>query len=1316
MLIFYRGWLSLKKLLSIFLVVLSVNSFAQISTIEFVENKGQWKDNIIFKAKIPSGNLYLEQDKLTYQFYEEEDINRLHELHHNEIENPRPEDFLMDIHAFKITFLNSQVKKIIPVDPTSDYVNYFLGNDTNKWVGNVKKYKQTIYQNIYQNIDLKFYLNEGFLKYDFVVSEGGNPEEIELEYEGVSSVKLKKGELHISTSVNEIIEQKPYAYQFINGEKKEVDCAFKLKNSIVSFDFPNGYDSNYELVIDPILVFASYSGSSVDNWGNTATYDDLGNLYGGGVVFGIGYPTTLGSYQVNFNGGNSIVSSGSYMMGTDIVISKFSSNGSSLIYSTHLGGTENEVPHSLLVNNNNELLILGSTSSSDFPVSLTAYDRSYNGGSSYLGTIPSYTNGSDIVISKLNSGGSALLGSTYIGGSGNDGLNQSTLLQYNYADDFRGEIITDLNDNVYVTSSTLSTDFPTTIGVIQPLSGGGQDACVFKLTSNLDVLLWSSYLGGTNDDAGYSIQLDDNNSILLTGGTSSVDFPTTGGTISPTFQGVVDGWIGKLDNTGTTMLSSTFIGTPEYDQSFFVQSDTANNVYVVGQTEGVYPIQPANVYNVPNSGQFLHKLTPDLSSTVFSTTFGTGSGEVDIALSAFLVNDCNSIFVSGWGGLSNVYNGSALFSTTTGLPITQGAIQNSTDGNDYYLAVFGENAVSLKYATFFGGNSSGDHVDGGTSRFDKKGIVYQAVCASCGISNTQDFPTTPGVWGTINNSTNCNLGVFKMDLATLVSEASIDTVPFYCINDTVRFKNLSIGGHDFYWDFGDGDTSSLFEPTHVYNAIGTYNVSLVVFDSITCLKQDTDYIQVNIGGPPNVTVLPVNSICLGDSIQLSVLGGSSYVWSPNYNILNGSTSTPTVWPDTTTTYQVITSDSCGKDTAQITIEVNQKNITIVPDTMICLGQSIQLFATGGNIYSWSPIGTLNNSNIPNPIATPILNTTYNLTVIDSNNCIWDTLMKVDVVTLLPDLFDSKEGEMCLGDSVQVYVSGTEVNSYEWTPNALLSSPNDSITWTYPKQTTAYVIKGTNICGTDYDTVDVVVNIPLINSTSDTAVCVGEEVRIWASGGIEYLWDVSGNVVGLDSSFTTSVLVPTRFGVQVTDTNTCVDTSSVFVHILPSPDLDLGTNILTILGTQITFDPETNGVQFWWSPSQYLNCDTCKNPVVSSTEARTFYLTVANEEGCLAFDSIKISYEGSIYVPNSFSPDGDGLNDVFSAYGEGIVNFEMNIFNRWGELVFNAKNILNGWNGNYKGALAKNDVYVWKIKYKDILGESRTLYGTVTLLK
>ena len=100
MLIFYRGWLSLKKLLSIFLVVLSVNSFAQISTIEFVENKGQWKDNIIFKAKIPSGNLYLEQDKLTYQFYEEEDINRLHELHHNEIENPRPEDFLMDIHAF----------------------------------------------------------------------------------------------------------------------------------------------------------------------------------------------------------------------------------------------------------------------------------------------------------------------------------------------------------------------------------------------------------------------------------------------------------------------------------------------------------------------------------------------------------------------------------------------------------------------------------------------------------------------------------------------------------------------------------------------------------------------------------------------------------------------------------------------------------------------------------------------------------------------------------------------------------------------------------------------------------------------------------------------------------------------------------------------------------------------------------------------------------------------------------------------------------------------------------------------------------------
>ena len=237
----------MKKILSILFILIGVNSFAQLSTIEFVENKGQWNKNIQFKAKIPSGNLYLEENELTYQFYNEQDKVRFDDLHHGSIKNPTPQDYLMNLHAFKVEFLNSNTSNIVGTEASSGYENYFIGNDKTKWASNVKKYHQTAYHNIYNNIDLKFYLRDAFLKYDFVVKKGGNTNDIQFNYKGVDGIVLEKGTIKITTSVNEIIEQKPYAYQIINGKQKEVKCKFKLEGSVVSFDFPKGYNKKYEL-------------------------------------------------------------------------------------------------------------------------------------------------------------------------------------------------------------------------------------------------------------------------------------------------------------------------------------------------------------------------------------------------------------------------------------------------------------------------------------------------------------------------------------------------------------------------------------------------------------------------------------------------------------------------------------------------------------------------------------------------------------------------------------------------------------------------------------------------------------------------------------------------------------------------------------------------------------------------------------------------------------------------------------------------------------------------------------------------------------
>jgi gliding motility-associated-like protein len=1291
------------------LLLFCVNSFAQISRVEFVENKGQWEDNIHFKAKLPAGNLYLEQNELTYQFYSEVDISRFHDLHHNLIKNPTEKDYLLNLHAFKIAFVNAQTENIKGFNPTSDYVNYFIGNDESKWASNVKKYQKITYNKVYPNIDLKFYLSNNHLKYDFVVIPGGDPTNIIMEYNGVDKISLNKGELRVLTSVNEIIEQKPYAYQLIDGQEKEVKCKFKLEGNKISFSFPKGYDKTKELIIDPTLIFASYSGSTADNWGYTSTFDDAGNLYGGGVTFGVGYPTTVGAYQTNFNGGN-----GNYGSGCDISISKFSSNGSALLYSTYLGGIQNESPHSLIVNSNNELLVLGTTASPNFPTTPGTYDNTYNGGTSYTGTIPNYLNGSDIIVSKLSTNGAILLGSTFVGGTGNDGLNTSVTLNYNYADEFRGEIIVDASNNIYVASSTSSSDFPVTAGAFQTGLSGLQDGCVFKLSPNLNTMLWSSYIGGTNNDAAYSLQLSSLGEILITGGTESMNFPVTPGALQTVYQGLADGWVTKINNSATAILTSTYLGTPDYDQSFFVQLDTGNNVYVIGQTEGTYNITPATVYNNPNSGQFLHKLTPNLANTVFSTTIGTSSGEVDISLSAFLVNNCNYIFISGWGGAVNAFNGGAPFSTTNGLPITPGAIQSTTDGSDYYLMMLAEDADTLLYATFFGGHSSNDHVDGGTSRFDKKGIVYQAVCSSCG-SATSDFPTTPGVWSNTDNSPNCNLGVFKIDLSTLTAGASVYTTPFHCVGDTVRFQNLSNGGVSYFWDFDDGDTSTLFEPVHVYTTPGNYQVMLVSLDSISCIKQDTDYVDIFISAPPVANITPVNGVCRGDSIQLNVTGGSSYAWFPNYNILNDTTATPKVWPDTTTTYTVIVSDSCGTDTATIVVQVFQKNISIIKDTAICLGQNVQISATGGGTYLWSPAATLNNANIQSPTATPLLTTVYNVQITDANTCVWDTSMTVFVSNNFPNANAGLDTLICFGDSLQLKVTGGD--TYSWSPATSLSNSTDSMPIAFPQQTTEYIVSAKNGCGIDYDSIVVTVHIVDANIVDDTLVCVGNTANLWATGGVTYLWSASDNSVYSTSSTIHPIInYPTTFYVEVTDLANCTADLSVFVDTLANPILDLGFDIKSSWGNLIQLNPVTNAVSFWWTPPTGLSCTDCPNPIVKAKESTTYYLKVQGANGCFSYDTITVFYDGAIYVPNSFTPNGDGDNDVFYVYGVDIVDFELYIFDRWGEQLFHTTDMKMGWDGIYNGNLVQTESYVWKVRYKDIIGHSGELYGTVTLIR
>jgi len=915
--------------------------------LEFHENKGQWPAQVLYRAKTGAGAVFVEGSALTY-------LVTSGGVAHGRSVDPA-KDAAVRGHAYRVHFEGGRAGGHQGLERKSHYVNYFLGSDPKAWASNVAVYPSTELFEVYPGIDLHLD-GRGGLKYEWLLKPGADPAEIVLRFEGQDALRVADGLLYVSTSAGQVIEQRPVAWQVRNGKNVPVRCNYERRGERISYDLPDGYDATLPLVIDPTVVFSSFTGSFGDNFGFTATYDESGHLYGGGVVFAAGYPVTLGALQPGFAG-----SSGS---GSDIGISKFSPDGSSLIWSTYLGGSQSEAPHSLVVNSSDELYVLGTTNSTDFPVTTGCYDNTFGGGSTPLfggGSYGfTYTGGTDIIVAHFNSSATALVGATFVGGAGNDGINELSPTSRNYGDPFRGEIVLDATESAIIATSTSSVDLFTTAGTTQSTNAGSQDGYVFRIEPGLAAISWASYYGGSGVDAGYGVQVSSAGEIYLTGGTTSANLPAAGTGAFPAALGDVDGFIARFAPAGSPLLSTTYLGTASYDQSYFVQLDVDNEVYVVGQTTGNYPVTPGKYANV-NATQFIHKFSSDLSASLWSTRIGGNGGE-NLSITAFLVSVCDEIFFSAWGGTTNQSGLGGVFSTTLGLTVTPDAFQGTTDGSDLYLIVLESEAVGLSYATFFGGNAS-EHVDGGTSRFDKNGIVYQAVCAGCGGLG---FPTTPGAYSTSNNSGNCNLGVFKLDFqqgvqAFLEVQASDLTI---CVGEVINY--LAAGNAAAYvWDFGDGSPEEQgLIVSHDFPDPGVYEVTLIGSDTSSCNLSDTAVAIITVIATPLIVpqfdAVPASS-CDGYAVEYFNLstGGTQYLW----DLGDGTSSSATnpVHPYTGPgeyTVSLRVSNAVCPDTlfTTNTIIIPPATLSYEPDPAValCDGQSTTLDAGAGfDSYLWS---------------------------------------------------------------------------------------------------------------------------------------------------------------------------------------------------------------------------------------------------------------------------------------------------------------------------------------------------------------------------
>jgi gliding motility-associated-like protein len=860
-------------ILLIAIVATSLPVFAQdYNNIEFIENKGQWDSRVKFKGEVNGGSVFVRSTGFTILQHNQQDYAALQAMMHGHTHNASDiaakagDKLVLRSHAFNIDFVGASPKmQVIPDKVIPTYNNYILGNDPSKWASDCKIYQAITLKNVYENVDVRYYTYNGRLKYDIIAKPGADISKIALKYDGVDKIQVKNKELVINTSIGELRESHPYTYQASTKDRVEVNSRYVVRDNIVRFQVKD-YDPTTTLVIDPTLMFCSFAGSTADNWGFTATYGPDGSFYGGGIVFaGNSWPVSPGAFQTVFGGG--FTSGG--QRPHDIGIIKLSPNGGARIYATYIGGVGNDQPHSLVVDQQGQLIIAGRTNS----------DSTYPGGRVAVGS----GGGHDIVVTKLNAAGSGLIGSMRIGGAGNDGVNindtrgGTNSLQQNYGDDGRSEVIIDGTGNIYVASSTQSPGtnpaqkFPTTAGAFQPNFGGGlQDAVVLKINPNLTALLFSSYLGGNGSDAGYVLALAPNGDIFVAGGTHAVNdngsetntFPGNHtGTVGPALRGSIDGFVAQINNTGTNLIRSAFIGTPGIDQVYGIQFDRSGFPYIMGQTNGAWPIINA-AYSNPGSKQFICKLQPDLSAYIYSTVFGNGSSRPNISPTAFLVDRCENVYVSGWGSGTGQEPGTAYPNAgTLGMPITADALPHTPDGRDFYFFVLRRNAAGQLYGSYFGQNGGyTDHVDGGTSRFDQNGVIYQAVCANCGGGAV--FPTTPGAWATAKPaSANCNLGMIKIafNLAGVGSDVSsaIGGVP----NDTagcfpldVVFTDLVRNATWYIWNFGDGSPSTPLLPanvgytqTHTFNTVGNYRVMLVAIDSSSCNIRDTSYVNIRVG-------------------------------------------------------------------------------------------------------------------------------------------------------------------------------------------------------------------------------------------------------------------------------------------------------------------------------------------------------------------------------------------------------------------------------------------------------------------------------------
>jgi len=736
-------------ILLITIQILSLNIFSQIvneteiksklkkasNNQAFIENKGQWNDEVLYLSKVNGANVWITKSGVVYDYFQmelvEQDTSQSlldKKLQRFDRRRDTQPNYNICGHIFKMELQNgNQEPTSNGVGKKETYYNYFLGNDKSKWASNVSLYNEVIVEDLYEGISARYYYEGNSIRYDYIADAGADISQIRMNYDGQDDITVNSlGELLIQTSLGEIKHNKIYAYQEIDNQKIEIKCKFK-QNSESQFSFELGeYNKDFTLVIDPI-VWSTFIGGSDNDISNCIVLDEEDNIYIAGSTVSKNYPTSKGAYDISYQIGTV---SGS----TDVFVSKLSSEGSTLLYSTYIGGGDNDKAFGIALDKSSNIYISGNTRNDKilYPTTKGAFNETISGDY-------------DCFISKLSSDGSELLYSTIIGGNKFDAP---------------WGICLDKSNNVYITGITNSNNYPVSNNAYQKIYNDGLnssrlDIFISKLSSDGSRLLFSTYLGSDGDDWSSGICLDESNNIYIVGqtyqeGVSSnmKSYPTTKNAYDNNrYNNSKSAVISKLSSDGSKLLFSTYLGGNDWDSGSAICLDSYSNVYVAGRTSSINFPTTKNAfddsYNQKNTDEgndlFVSKLSSDGSRLLYSTFIG---GNDDEYISGICIDNSNNLYLTGT-------------TSSFDFPLTESLNDELKNDNALFVSKLSANGNSLLYSAIFllgqGDYPSAIELDNSKN-----------VCLT-GRSSIPDFLTTIGAYDDTYNGY-IDSFLFKLDL------------------------------------------------------------------------------------------------------------------------------------------------------------------------------------------------------------------------------------------------------------------------------------------------------------------------------------------------------------------------------------------------------------------------------------------------------------------------------------------------------------------------------------------------------------------------